>query len=522
MNTKIKNILELSLQQLKVKFTKIYVNKLYDINPYRNSFWGLSNMLSEYQVQNRGIKMNEKNELSSLTVPFIANIEGESVLIERIKDEEVNYIRKGQEEKMLLEDFRNRWDGTALLIEKTEKSIEPNYKENYKKQLFNILRKNALAACIIVSLVMGIIINNLYMHWGLSLLLIINMAGSYISYLLLLKQMYIQNDQADKICSLFKKGGCNTVLESPAAKFMGIIGWSEVGFGYFISNILILALFPTLLPYLVLVNICALPYSFWSVWYQWFKAKEWCPLCLIVQILLWMIFVINMIFHHIAIPQFIATDFFLMGIIYLLPFLIISFSLPKLIIERHSQFLIKEINELRMKPEVFEALLKKDPATDIDLSTSQIIWGNKDADTLISIVTNPHCVPCAMTHKSVEKLLDRIGYEVCIQYIFASFNEELKSSAEFLTAAYLSDNTIEKKKEIYNEWFEKGKNDRENFFNKYAFNINNPNVENEINKHQEWRERNNIQVTPAIFINGYKLPYNYRIEDVVYFTDLKI
>ena len=38
-------------------------------------------------------------------------------------------------------------------------------------------------------------------------------------------------------------------------------------------------------PYVL--NIFTLPYSFWSVWYQKAKAKQWCVLCLIIQALLW-------------------------------------------------------------------------------------------------------------------------------------------------------------------------------------------------------------------------------------------
>ena len=33
--------------------------------------------------------------------------------------------------------------------------------------------------------------------------------------------------------------------------------------------------------------------------------------------------------------------------------------------------------------------------------------------------------------------------------------------------------------------------------------------------------RNWITVTPTIWVNGYMLPRNYRIEDIVYFVDNK-
>lgn len=59
-----------------------------------------------------------------------------------------------------------------------------------------------------------------------------------VSYLLLQKQLHAQSLYGDKICTLFHQKDCNTVLESDAANFMGLFSWSEIGFGYFMSNII--------------------------------------------------------------------------------------------------------------------------------------------------------------------------------------------------------------------------------------------------------------------------------------------
>ena len=108
----------------------------------------------------------------------------------------------------------------------------------------------------------------LYSNIGVSLLILISLAGVYISWLLTLKQTHVQSQYADKICSLFKQKDCNNVLESKAAKLFGVIGLSEIGLGYFLTNILLLLFIPSLLPYIVLINILTLPFTLWSVWYQ--------------------------------------------------------------------------------------------------------------------------------------------------------------------------------------------------------------------------------------------------------------
>lgn len=60
----------------------------------------------------------------------------------------------------------------------------------------------------------------------------------------------------------------------------------EVGFSYFLSNIIVVVFLTDLISYYAIINIFALPYTVWSVWYQKFKAKQWCVLCLIVQLIL--------------------------------------------------------------------------------------------------------------------------------------------------------------------------------------------------------------------------------------------
>jgi len=71
-----------------------------------------------------------------------------------------------------------------------------------------------------------------------------------------------------------KQSNCNSVLESSAAKLFGIIGWAEVGLGYFLINVFILLFAPTMTIYIALINILALPYAFWSVWYQYKKGQQ--------------------------------------------------------------------------------------------------------------------------------------------------------------------------------------------------------------------------------------------------------
>ena len=138
--------------------------------------------------------------------------------------------------------------------------------------MLNLLKKSALISALGLIAILAYIYNIYYTSLCISLLLTINLAGLYIGWLLLLKQMRIQSRYADKICSLFKQKDCNNVLESKAAKLFGIISLSEIGFGYFSANVLLLLFFPASLSAIALLNILTLPFTLWSVWYQGVKA----------------------------------------------------------------------------------------------------------------------------------------------------------------------------------------------------------------------------------------------------------
>ncbi|MDR2955238.1 MAG: hypothetical protein LBV43_09175 [Prevotella sp.] len=94
--------------------------------------------------------------------------------------------------------------------------------------------------------------------------------------------------------------------------------------------------------------------------------------------------------------------------------------------------------------------------------------------------------------------------------------------ADFLAAIYFSEKyNLQEKEEIYNKWFEEGKFRKEEFFEEYQSNIDADSIKLEIDNHKQWKNQTDIAGTPTILFNGYELPYQYSIEDIIYFMDLK-
>ena len=523
MKKKGNNVITAFLALLGVRHTESFSNQYFNEHPHKYNLFGISKMLSDYGIENAGTRIEDKEQdLFNIETPFIAHIGSDFVVVYNVESGKVHFLRNGKKMSISVSEFIQAWSGIVLLAETTPDSIEPDYKEHRKKDLFGIAQKLILLVAGIVLLGISYISQSLFNNIGITSLLVVNVIGVYIGYLLVLKQMNIQSKYADKICSLFSKSDCNNVLESDAAKLWGVFGWSEIGLGYFTANVLILLFLPHLILYLAILNVLTLPYTIWSVWYQKVKSKQWCPLCLIVQVLLWGVFTLNGIFRYIQLPTtFELQNILIVGSLYAIPIFIFNLLVPQLSEGNQVEQLQQEINSIKANEDVFKALLDKQPYYEVGKTDSQLLFGNPDAGLTITIFTNPFCNPCAKMHKRVEELLHKTNNKVCVQYIFSSFEPELDFANKYLIAAYLEKEQHEFER-IIADWFEKGKLLKEAFFKDLHLNIDNSEVENEFQQHENWKSKTQLRATPTILVNGYQLPENYKIEDLKYFTELKL
>lgn len=512
------NILISFLKALHVKYTSAYAEKLYEEHPHKYNLYGLSKMLEEYGIANTGVRINDKN-IRSLETPFIAHIGNDFVVVNKVTNKQVSYHWRDKEINVTEDQFKNLWSGVVLIAEMDENSIEPDYLQHRKLHLLNLCQNILLAAIPLIALLW--IYSKQEFQIANAFLFLLYTTGALTSLLLVQKQIYAHGQYADKICSLFKQKDCNNVLESDAAKLFGWVSWSEIGLGYFLSNLLLMAVYPALIPYLILINLLALPYTIWSVWYQYKVVKQWCMLCMVVQGILWLSALTVCIGGMIQLPGFNLMDICKVGMIYIFPTLAVNKISSWLASEKKTRHITQELNSLKTTEEVFKALLEKQPYHSIDVMDSCILFGNSEAPLRISILTNPHCEPCAKMHSRVEKLLQKAGDKLCIQYIFSAFNDDLLKSNRFLIAAYQNESR-EKVEEIYHRWYEKEKYHADSYIESFGYDITTETVTEKLKRHNEWKERNKLSATPTILVNGYLLPEHYQIEDMAEFVDSAI
>lgn len=528
---KMSNTLVAFLNLLGVKYTQSFSDQYFNEHPHKHNLFGLSKMLADYGIENAATRIPDKEkDITEIQTPFIAHFGGDFVVVNTVERDKVSFIWKGIKHSSSITKFIEAWSGVVLLAESSKKSIEPDYEEHRRIEQINILKKILFLSALSMIAVMIYIYQSLYTDIGISFLLLINLAGMYISWLLILKQMKVQSQYADKICSLFKQKDCNNVLESEGAKLFGIIGWSEIGFGYFSVNILLLLYSPALVTTIALINVFTLPFTLWSVWYQHSKARQWCNLCLIVMALLWAIFAINLLFDYLQLREFFLPNFKFSTFIsqfaitaccYCTAMLGINLLVSKQNTEETVQLLKQSLNGIKVNEDVFMTILKKQPFYEINDCHSIIRFGNPNSKLQLTILSNPYCNPCAVMHKNIETLLIKVNKNIHVQYILSSFNENLNLTNKYLIAACLLDNTA-LTMQIFKDWFEKGKESKNDYFKKLSLNMNNPEIELEFLKHESWKDKTQIRATPTVLINGYQLPEGYKIEDLRFFTNLDL
>lgn len=511
------NLFTVFLDALKVKYTRKFARKLYAEHPHKYNMYGLSKMLSDYRIPNEGFMMEDPAGVTEIEPPFVVQFAGDLHVVEKITDTDVHLFKSGQEVKIPMDKFKEGCTGAVLVAEADENSIEPGYKENVRGEMFGTVVKYGLFVAVVAAVIFVCVRSGMYTDLRRLALLVLNLVGVYVCWLLLFKQLHFNSQAADKICSMFnKKSDCNSVLESKAAKFMGVIGWSELGLGYFVSSAFLVLFVPDLIIYFALLSVGALGYAVWSVWYQRFIAREWCTMCLIIQTLFVLLFVTNIVSGFIEWPVWSAADIVAMAVIYAIPTLGIVSLLPAISKGMTIENLTYNLNHLKMNEDVFGALLVSQPKYDVDRSVSLITFGNPEAEMFVTIVSNPHCNPCSKIHPKIDRLLERAAGGVFVQFFFLNFDsEQTRDSGKFLISARLESGKEEAVK-IFTRWFEDEKKSPVETFVKYGFDMESDEVVAEQERHRVWCDTNKISATPTVLVNGHRLPDNYAVDELIF------
>ncbi|BAV04396.1 Peptidase C39 family protein [Filimonas lacunae] len=538
-NEKAVSVIQKLLRLLKVPVTDSTISETLQNHPDYPSMLSLHDALHSWKIDTRIVRASIE-DLDFYPLPFIADCntkKGESyLLVTGVTENKITYYTDKQKPFVISRDeFLKIWSSITLFVEANEASGEKNYFESRKKER---LSQNKLRLNIGIGLVMFILpiiafsfgAASAGVTWGYSVLLSLKLAGLFFTSLLLWYEIDKVNPALQKLCTGGGKAmNCNAILNSKSSKLFSVISWSEIGFFYFSGSflsMLIASLLPAenafyIVSLLVLLNLCALPYTFFSIFYQWRVAKQWCLLCLSVQAVLALEFVtalssgiLSSSFVSITFKPFAAIPLLLVfatiGFWYLLKPLFIKVQNAK---RSRRQFMRMKYNE-----EIFSTLLNKSKKIAYSTEGMGILLGNPAATNTIIKVCSPYCGPCANAHPEIEKLLEN-NNNLKVQIIFTASNDEddFKAPPVRYLLAIAEKNNAEVTKKALDDWYQEGMLNFDAFAGKYPMNGELLRQASKLEAMDAWCDKVDIRYTPTFFINGNQLPAMYELKDLNYF-----
>lgn len=524
------------LYQLEVSVTPVTVKKSLESHYDYPSLQSLKDTLADWNIESMAVQLQE-DRLPDISLPSIVQLDqyqGYFVVLTSVDKGKVNYIdpELGIVE-VALNDFVKNWTGLVFMVSGDESSGDPDYKKAKRNEFITSLKFPGLLglfAMLIGSLLfIGSIQHNFfYYSWGV--LASVKVTGVIITTLLLVIQLGKESKIAKSVCTVNNASDCQSVLESPAAK-IGLFSLSEIGFLYFLGGLLTIVFgvfsndLKPALGFLYFLNLFALPYTVFSIYYQAFILRKWCPLCVTTQILLWFEFGSGVLF----LKDLYSTNNSSSSLVVLL---ICSFLTPVSI-----WFLIKPIlskgfnyetlnedhNKVKRNYTLFQSLYHQQLEVDLEYEQEDLIMGDLEASLTILNVINPTCTMCGIKLKKLEKLLSIHGeyIKVVIRFLVNRESVVAYSVARTITAFYfMGENDLAIK--ALHGWYEyyiKDKNTLANWKEKFLKDITIPvemleKADIEISRHRTWCTSQNIEGTPITFLENRVIPLPYTIEDL--------
>lgn len=508
---------------LGIGWTRSFLIQTIDETSYNDSLFGISVVLKKYGVECECVKYLDKTEILSVKLPAVIIYNAEFAIVKGCYKERIElFIPDKGDVNIQISEFLTKWSGIILTMKTTSNSGEPNLQEHQSNREKNIYKVNIFTIVTVSFVILSLTRQSATFNVYSLLLILINSIGLGISCLLLQKELHIKNEFTDKLCGMVSVNhGCDEVINSSKSTIFGLVKLSEVGASFFFVNLLTLIFFPTAIPGTAIISVLVLPFSFWSIWYQRYQAKQWCALCLGTLMVMWaqaIVFLFSGIFERLFFLQTNEKNFSIINILQLVLGYIITCLLLNAMMNYIKQHQLnktyhKKFFNLKYNDKIVKAVKNSSEQfnTDEDLCSS-LIFGNTDAQTTITVLSNPYCGPCSQMHALLKNVP---GNNVRVQYVLTYFSLEKSIINKYLMAAYLQLGARQTW-EIMTEWYDHGKSKGPSFFDKYQLDIEHPKVKKEFEKHSIWREDDRLYGTPTVIINGYELSDPYTVDDYMY------
>lgn len=508
---------------LNIPISRSYCKKCILSHPDYPSLLSVADTLERLGIDHQVGQLETKNT-SELPIPCIIHIDKGGGQLVFLKD---------QDDLDTYESDIDDWDGVVLKAKDTDSVADKEHNEYYAKE---INRRNL--STVLVAAVLGLIILPILptYSWLYFSLIATTVCGAVAGYFLLAKNLGVTYKSVERFCNAGKRTNCDRILNAEDANLFGFLTFTDAAASYFFFQLLIGGLFIPLfegaasfLSVLATASILTIPVIVYSLYYQAVKAKTWCRLCVGIDVILSLQ---ASLFAFMYAEQMFAltTVQFVPVLISVLLFAAVTSSIlllkNRLKTAEQSRKEVIAANRVKYDPDIFMRLLKREEEVDITPFFREMTLGNREAPVKILMAANLHCNPCRIAFDTVRQILASYPKKVCFSFRLTKGMDN--TIGELSASTYLirywhqfihgSSNEEERTKKLLVNWY--NQMDPEFLVKQYPLwdgrgKVSGKNSEELETQYYEWVEKNEIRRTPTFFINGYKMPQNYRIKDLM-------
>lgn len=493
------------------------------LHPQYPTLKSVCDALKRWKIEHYPVKLEIK-EIKALELPFIAHLNesgGQLAYVEKIKKNKVEYFIQNHKRQILdFDEFAKNLSGAVVLIEPNQKFLDANYKQDEQNRILNkMLLPTGILTLLLISIYAFIQNLNLGFQQGLIFigLLMIAVLGIIASVFLVMHEFKIHTSIGDKLCGFSSKTDCDSVLLSNASGVFGNINWADVGLVYFIGSFIFIVGSASISSFtlLAITSTLVLPYPVFSVYYQGFKLKKWCPFCLFVQLLLVAGFFVLLPVYKVFV--FSLSDFLRFGV---------SFSIPALV-----WVLYKTLHEktlwgnqqqqsllaLKRSPKLFKHLLVENGYTNFEVGNGSLLLGNPSAPVTLTAFLSLYCGPCSSAFLKIKALLDSCP-DIKLNAIFSVYNDD-ETQKVINTLYYLySTQGQSAVLDFLSQWYSKSPQLRKELCRGVEIPQGHNIAMQVAETNKKLFENYKIQGTPTVFVDGFKHPGQYAYDELEYFV----
>ena len=493
-----------SLNYLKVKI---------ETHPYYPSILCVKDVLEDLNFKVSVIRINENN-LNQIGSAFLAHSKQESnenfIFFKNIND----YAKKVSGSEL-------NHTGVILTVVDTHELKSNDDNNNAVKNEKRLgAYKIIIGFCCFFFVVQKLYVSNFSIQ--LLTYIVSFLAGCYVCFLIIEKELGIANIFSDKICRLVKKEGCETILLSKGAKIFKWLSLGDIGLVYFFSSLVYIVIIPNynLLVPIIFSSLLSIVFPFYSIYYQVKVIRSICILCIFVLLILLINFIVSLFQISIitgsslnnTLISFLSYFFTVLGVLCV-------WLLLKDFIFKNDTLKIYNILYKRLKrnPDIFMSVTKwEEYVSGCEVKKNEILsFGSENADFKILIACNLFCNPCAIAHEMVDKLFNKYPAHVRVGIRFVlNENDLFTNTPKTIIVRHILQHILENPnnvQQILHFWYSNPVS--EDLIKNYPVKVYS-NVDNIMNEYITWNKKLKIRGTPTFWLNGNVLPTIFNWSDL--------